>query len=95
MNTKKNRLKRRSLIQRFKTLEWFLFRCAEKLNEYPHKPDWSMHSYPYLLMKLKGEVEELDISLQEDSPDEIIRECADVANFAMMIADNIHKGTMK
>lgn len=39
-----------------------------------------------LFNKLENEVEELWVALQEGTPESIVEEAADVANFAMMIA---------
>ena len=41
----------------------------------------------FLLNRLVGEVLELTIALEKGSPEQIKFEAADVANFAMMIAD--------
>ena len=51
-----------------------------------HKSHWSYDSQLDLLKKLRAEVEELDEAIKLGSVT-IIDECADVANFAAMIAD--------
>ena len=55
------------------------------------KRTWYGFSYNYLLKRLDDERLELIDSLQDDGDDEIdsMLECADVANFAMMIVDNL------
>ncbi len=58
----------------------------QKLRKNRHKAHWNTVSQAWLLGRLKDEVEELQLALQEGW--DVISECADVANFAMMIADN-------
>ena len=62
-----------------------------KLMENQHKRHWSNSTSEYLFQRLQEEVEELHEALHhKNKVRDIIRECADVANFAMMIADNLH-----
>jgi NTP pyrophosphatase (non-canonical NTP hydrolase) len=50
---------------------------------------WSDCDVRWLLMRLREEADEIEKALNEnESPVEIAKECADVCNFAMMIADN-------
>ena len=62
----------------------------EKLIENSHKRDWNEMSNKFLLRRLRTEVRELERELERPfpKPKKIAREAADVANFAMMIADN-------
>ena len=61
----------------------------EMLQENDHKGGWQYDSSKALLRRLKQETAELQRAIERDAPtDEIAREAADVANFAMMIADN-------
>lgn len=75
---------------------WFAGEMEKKLQIHVPMPHWSSFSSEYLLARLKQEVGELAASLESPNigtsiipqvPD-VISECADVANFAMMIADN-------
>lgn len=75
-------------------VRWFAEEMRRKLRENTHKTE----SRALTLRELKGmlnrEVSELADSLimYRDNPqwaDYVIRECADVANFAMMIADKV------
>lgn len=51
---------------------------------------WDACDYKWLLMRLREEADEIEKAiLNHETPDEIALECADVCNFAMMIADNI------
>lgn len=51
---------------------------------------WDGCSIDWLLMRLGKEyIELMEVILANESPEEIAEECADVGNFAMMIADNI------
>jgi hypothetical protein len=62
----------------------------EKLSENDSKNGWSNCTNQYLFHLLLKEVAELSELIFNDSiePVELRRECADVANFAMMISDN-------
>ena len=66
-----------------------------KLQENKHKRHWSTCEHLWLLARMVEEVGELSSLMNRDrglpegaSVRAIARECADVANFAMMIADN-------
>lgn len=60
-----------------------------------HKGGWSRCKLKWLLGRLEGEVAELRGIVESycagfgDDDEHLIREAADVANFAMMIADNV------
>lgn len=84
------------------SIQWFAERMEEKLAANDHKGDWlgANANLGYLMKRLREEVEELQESLTDllaeryadyrpltVSKDEAVRECADVANFAMMIAE--------
>lgn len=79
-------------------LLWFAQCMEEKLDENDTKDDWAFKNTHTktdrtlvsrtLVEQLRGELKELEAALDNDEPREnVIRECADVANFAMMIAD--------
>jgi len=55
------------------------------------KAHWNTVTNAYLLKRMKNEVSELESALNGDG-ENIELECADVANFAAMIADNVRKG---
>jgi len=76
------------------TLTWFTKCMEEKLKENDHKGTWIGCHPDWLFYRLAQEVEELQETLFfTSSSEQIIREAADVANFAMMIADVVrHKG---
>ncbi len=63
----------------------------EKLRENAHKDHWRTCSVTFLLSRLDEEVHELRMEVllgwSEDRAEKILREAADVANFAAMIAD--------
>ncbi len=51
---------------------------------------WEDCSFRYLLDRIQEEIDEVEEALLEQyDPSEVVEECADVANFAMMIADNV------
>ena len=70
-----------------------------KLRANKHKVHWSKLEQFYLLYRLEQELTELRMAMiDEGASDEeqakaIISECADVANFAMMISDNIRNNS--
>ncbi len=81
-----------------KLLKWFQYYQKYKLNINNYKGNWRTDSLRSLFIKLEIEVAELNTALYmaeytdpEDITvhqlEEIVRECADVANFAMFIAD--------
>jgi len=67
-------------------------RMMKKLRQNSHKAGWNTVTNYWLLARLNDEVRELQEAMLTDSPEMIADECADVANFAAMIADNILKG---
>jgi len=72
------------------TVEWFAIQMESKLRMHDRKKDgWDGDKTPnsYLLARLKQELSELQDALTDGEPGDIIEEAADVANFAMMIAD--------
>jgi len=63
----------------------------EKLRSNGHKPHWRECSINDLIEMMEGEIQELKDELIEMNLEEALRECADIANFAAMIYDNINK----
>jgi len=75
-------------------LKWFAGEMEKKLRENDHKGGWNSCDVDWLVSRMTEELQELDDVVQQyrqgfASREEVRRECADVANFAMMIADNI------
>ena len=71
-------------------IAWFIHAMVEKLNENAHKRDWVEYSggIPYFSRRVTQELGELRRAIAAKAPPEqVTREAADVANFAMMIAD--------
>lgn len=63
--------------------------CEEKLRENDYKNHWSGETLEYLHRRLYDEFGELKRAMKANkSKADIMRECADISNFAMMIADN-------
>lgn len=66
---------------------WFNRIVLDVLKDNDHKSGYRECNYLYLLNSLKDEVSEIeDALINQEDPADIVRECADVANFAMMIA---------
>jgi NTP pyrophosphatase (non-canonical NTP hydrolase) len=77
------------------SVKWFAEKMEQKLQKHDKKkgPDgWLNEDISWLIDRLKEEVNELeekifDFDYSEKETLKLINECADVANFAMMIAD--------
>lgn len=69
-------------------LKWFATVMEAKLQRNDHKAHWSGMTLRQLRYRLQQELGELDRALAGGDTANIILEAADVANFAMMIADN-------
>lgn len=68
---------------------WFAEAMEIQLCANDHKTGWSRMSLKTLLHRLRQETAELERAIEMNAPAHvIIAEAADVANFAMMIADN-------
>jgi NTP pyrophosphatase (non-canonical NTP hydrolase) len=66
----------------------FVVHMKHKLLMTRHRPHWKDCDLVFLLERLCEEVDELKDAIARRDRKETIREAADVANFAMMIADN-------
>lgn len=74
------------------TVRWFRGRMVQKLRANDHKRGWEDDGYEDLLLRLREETAELARAIRKNRPPAtIIKEAADVANFAMMIADNARR----
>lgn len=82
-----------------KPLDWFRGRMAAKLGMAKNlrKRTWHKDMNEDLLSRLREETDELGDALADEfhggkaEREKIIDEAADVANFAMMIADNLNR----
>ncbi|GIQ63546.1 hypothetical protein PACILC2_21140 [Paenibacillus cisolokensis] len=77
-------------------VQWFAQQMEAKLRDNDHKGGWENESLLWLYMRMIEEVEEVKAEIKaafdrEIDYNKIIREAADVANFAMMIADNARR----
>jgi len=61
----------------------------ERLRANDHKGGWGDSDCYWLLKRLRMETKELSDALWDGPDSQIQKEAADVANFAMMIADNV------
>jgi NTP pyrophosphatase (non-canonical NTP hydrolase) len=85
----------RTAIELRPVVRWFAEQMELKLREKDgHKPSWDKHEVDSLLFDMSGEVLELAKELEPNAPDAaaVIREAADVASLAMMIADHHREG---
>ncbi|MED1557547.1 hypothetical protein [Bacillus paramycoides] len=77
-------------------VKWFAEQMESKLQENDHKGGWQDCDCYWSLKRAREECLELlceldayrDLGLNKE---EIIKECSDVANFMMMIADKVRK----
>jgi len=70
---------------------WFAGRMEKKLKKNDHKGGWSEDMLPYLGKRFGEEVNEFIDAMYSNNAEGTINEAADVANFAMMIADILAK----
>lgn len=66
---------------------WFAGEMESKLKVNDHKGGWYSCNLNYLSKRLTQERKELYDAIKSDDKERVISECADIANFAMMIAD--------
>lgn len=67
---------------------WFAEQMQAKLKKNAHKGGWETCSLGYLVARIENEIEEMAAT---STPEELLEECADVANFAMILADILTK----
>lgn len=89
-----------------KTTANFRLAMLEKLNENNHKKHWNEAGIGWLFSRLEDEIKELKFELSRILYNDVMfesiinqiemakRECADVANMAMMIYDNLSNGIL-
>ena len=80
------------------SVAWFAEQMERKLRLHDDRPGWMGNLPNALLDRVREEVAELDNAIDygaraedQSHPRNIIDECADVANMAMMIADNMRE----
>lgn len=78
-----------------KAVDNFVEKMKQKLRENSHKAHWNTVSNGHLLDLLQDEVEELKAAFAMESDEAIQLECADVANFALFISDNLANGVVR
>ncbi len=70
-------------------LIWFHNEMFAKLEENIEKTHWNTSNIRTLIFNLNCEFNELSLAISSRNKDGAIKECADIANFAMMIADKL------
>ena len=75
-------------------LAWFAQRMEEALRANDHKLGWESLTPSSLIRRCEEELYELRQALADGDPVKIVKECADAANFLMMLADNIAGSSM-
>lgn len=79
-------------LEQLEACERFKQRMIRKLSQNRHKGDWRLDGAKELIGRLKDELVELEEVLESANVhryrEQITDECADIANFAMFIADN-------
>lgn len=81
-----------------KAVDLFKKQMLRKLGDNTDKKHWLKCTYWYLFRRMEMELKELEELLRDDKvpykQKKIIFECADIANFAMMIADKAKNGAI-
>ena len=82
-------------------VQWFSSRMEEKLAKNDHKTHWECLDFETLILKLEIEFAKLKIAWKKcinnrqvgdkATNEELINDCIDVANYAMMLADKFNK----
>lgn len=83
------------LMQVRKTVTEFGEAMEYKLRRNDHKTQWRLFgvsNIQWFIDGLKKEVKELEEAVEQGTSNDVVREAADVGNFAMMIADIISEG---
>lgn len=70
---------------------WFASAMEQKLRANDHKRHWRDMSIQYLSMRLTQERKELYAAIASGDATKVLNEAADVANFAMMVADVVRR----
>jgi NTP pyrophosphatase (non-canonical NTP hydrolase) len=68
-------------------VRWFAQQMETKLREHDDRGGWHQCEQGWLLARLTDEAVELMEAIKKSDHEAVISEAADVANFAMMIAD--------
>lgn len=81
------------IIRRRKEIMWFSRQMEIVLRNNDFKGGWKHCSHRYLLASLDQERDELMLALNNPRSinEDVINECVDIANFAMMIAENFRE----
>ena len=72
-------------------VDWFAKQMMERLVDNEDKGHWEDEANSYLIDRIGDELGELKDALVNGDSEGAIKEAADLANFAMMIADNMRK----
>jgi NTP pyrophosphatase (non-canonical NTP hydrolase) len=72
------------------SIDLFAADMRRKMRANSHKPHWSQVSFDHLFSRLREEMSELEQAFMSGAVwNEVVDECADVGNIAMMIADKM------
>lgn len=82
--------RKRDAADDWQALQGFAHIMWEKLRANAHKKRWDELPDTLLYERLLDEVDELSDALERGCNGDMMKEAADVANFAMMLADNAH-----
>lgn len=62
----------------------------KELENNNHKGGWEYLSPQWIINRMRQEVDEIERAIQKGKPvEEVVSECADVANFAYFLAHNL------
>ncbi len=75
-----------------KSVEKHAERMEERLQEHEDKGGWEESTFRFLISEMRLHLEDLNEALFEQGIfGSVENECADISNFAMMIADNFSR----
>ena len=77
-------------MNKAENLKWFKEIMESKMMKHEEEDPTDIN-YKGLMIWLKDEIDELGQALQFESRENVIKECADVANMAYFIADKVKR----
>ncbi len=73
----------------------FAIEMEKKLAKNDHKTEWNKLPLAAFVRRLQNEVEEMKMAIEYETPEAVTKECADIANFALIIADRANRDCRK
>lgn len=82
------------------SVQWFATVMEVVLRKNDHKGGWENEPFQYFIDRMRDELSEIEGAIANLRPSDgdlidLVNECADLANFAMMLAENAHRKAME